>query len=126
MLSADYFTVTKEIFNTSIITFRKQPPDVFCEKKVFLKISQNSQENTCTRTSFLIQACNIIKKEALAQVFSSEFCEISKNTFFIEHLCAAASKRFKNVSVYFGKLCIKGKLHFLKRKVKNFLVKVNW
>ena len=26
-------------------------------------------------------ACNFIKKEALAQVFSCEFCEISKNTF---------------------------------------------
>ena len=24
--------------------------------------------------------------ETLAQVFSSEFCEISKNTFFTEHL----------------------------------------
>ena len=27
------------------------------------------------------QACNLIKKENLAQVFSSEFCETSKNTF---------------------------------------------
>ena len=26
--------------------------------------------------------CNFIKKETLAQVFSCEFCEISKNTFF--------------------------------------------
>ena len=32
------------------------------------------------------EACNFIKKETLAQVFSWEFCEISKNTFFIEHL----------------------------------------
>ena len=51
---------------------------------VFLEISQNSQENTCARASFLIMlqaACNIIKKEALAQVFSCEFCEISKSTF---------------------------------------------
>ena len=31
-------------------------------------------------------AGNFIKKETLAQVFSSEFYEISKNTFFIEHL----------------------------------------
>ena len=30
---------------------------------------------------FLEQACNFIKKEILAQVFSCEFCEISKNTF---------------------------------------------
>ena len=27
-------------------------------------------------------ACNFIKKETLALVFSCEFCEISKNTFF--------------------------------------------
>ena len=29
---------------------------------------------------------NFIKNEILAQVFSCEFCEISKNTFFTEHL----------------------------------------
>ena len=27
------------------------------------------------------EACNFIKKETLAKVFSREFCEISKNTF---------------------------------------------
>ena len=36
-------------------------------------------------------ACNFIKKEILAQVFSCEFCEISKNTFFTEHVWATAS-----------------------------------
>ena len=41
-------------------------------KKVLLEITQNSQENTC----------NFIKKETLAQLFSCEFHEISKNTFF--------------------------------------------
>ena len=46
-------------------------------KKVFLEISQKSQGNTCN--SFLI---NYVKKEALAQVLSCKFCEISKNTFF--------------------------------------------
>ena len=53
-------------------------------KKVFLEISQNSQENTCARVSFLIkfQAGNFIKKETLAQVFCCEFYEIPKNTFF--------------------------------------------
>ena len=29
----------------------------------------------------LPQACNFNKKETLAQMFSCEFCEISKNTF---------------------------------------------
>ena len=47
-------------------------------KKVFLKISQNSKENTCARVSFLKKS---IKKETLAQVFSYKFCEITKNTF---------------------------------------------
>ena len=52
-------------------------------ENVFVEISQNSQENTCARVSLL--------KETLAQVFSCEFCEISTNTFFTEHLWATAS-----------------------------------
>ena len=62
-------------------------------KKVFLEISQNSQENTCARVFFKIrpQACNFTKKETPAQVFSCGFCEISKNTFFTEQLWATAS-----------------------------------
>ena len=38
-----------------------------------------------------VGACNSIKKETLAQVFSYEFCKSSKNTFFTEHLWATAS-----------------------------------
>ena len=60
---------------------------------MFLEISQNSQENTCARVSFLIKACNFIKKETLAQVLSCKFCEIFKKTFFTEHLWATASKK---------------------------------
>ena len=37
-------------------------------------------------------ACNFIKKEFLAQVFSFEFCEILKNTYFTEHLRKIASE----------------------------------
>ena len=61
-----------------LITVQKQPPEVLFRKKVFLEISQNSQENTCARASFLIK---YIKKETLAQVFSCECCDISKNKF---------------------------------------------
>ena len=54
-------------------------------KKVFLKISQNSQENTCARVAFLIKlqswGLHFVEKENLAQVFSCEICEISKSTF---------------------------------------------
>ena len=41
------------------------------------------------------EVCNFIKKEALAQVFSCEFYEISKNTFFTEHLWTTASDSIK-------------------------------
>ena len=53
-------------------------------KKVFLKISQNSQKNTCARVSFFIKLP--AKKETPGQVFSCEFCKIFKNTFSTEHL----------------------------------------
>ena len=36
--------------------------------------------------------CQSFKKETLAQVFSCEFCEFSKNTFFTEHLRTTASE----------------------------------
>ena len=55
------------------------------QKKLFLEISQNSQENTRAKVSFLIKvqaSGNFIKKETLALVFFCEFCEISKNNFF--------------------------------------------
>ena len=45
---------------------------------MFLEISQNPQEIACARASFLIK---FIKKETLEQVFSCEFCEISRNIF---------------------------------------------
>ena len=49
---------------------------------------------------------NFIKKETLAQVFSCEFCEIFKNTFFAEHLWMTASvpniKIFKNLGFLTG------------------------
>ena len=51
--------------------YRSSRPDVFCEKGA---------------------ACNFIKKETLAQVFSCEFCEISKNTFFYRTPLVAASE----------------------------------
>ena len=45
-------------------------------KKLFLDILQNSQENSL----------QLYEKAALAQMFSCEFCKISKDTFFVEHL----------------------------------------
>ena len=58
-------------------------------KKLFLEIPQNSIGK------HLCQGLFFIKKEALAQVFSCEFCQISKNIFFAERLRATASKYIK-------------------------------
>ena len=63
-------------------------------KGVLRSFAKFTGKHLCQRL-FLIkfQACNFIKKESLAQVFSYEFCEISKNTF-TEHLWATASEYY--------------------------------
>ena len=66
-------------------------------EKLFTEISQNSQENSYVSVSFLMKLqvldLQLNKKETLAQVFSCEFYEISKNTFFYRTPPVAASKR---------------------------------
>ena len=49
--------------------FQKQPPKVFCKKKVFLEILQNSQENTCARVLFLTKLQDL-------QTTASVTCEV--------------------------------------------------
>ena len=51
---------------------------------MFLEASQNPQENTCARVS-------------LTQVVPWEFCEVSKDTFFTEHLWTVASVRLNSL-----------------------------
>ena len=63
-------------------------------EKVFLEISQNSQESSCARVFFnrvTGLACNFITKETLAQVFSCKFCETSKNTVLYNRTPTVAS-----------------------------------
>ena len=67
---------------------------------VFLKIPQNLQENICARASFFIKmqasACNFIKEQTPAQVFSCEFGEIFKNTVLYRTTPMATSKHWTN------------------------------
>ena len=68
-------------------------------RKLFLEISQNSQESTCVGVSFLMksyrpEACKFVKKETPTQVLSFEFCEVFKNTFFCKTPLVAASVEF--------------------------------
>ena len=39
--------------DVSIYETQKQQVEVFCKKRLFLEISQISQENTCARAAFL-------------------------------------------------------------------------
>ena len=41
------------------------------------------------------EACNFIKKETLALVFSCDFCETSKNTFYRAPLVAASESSLR-------------------------------
>ena len=63
---------------------------MFYKKKVFVKLSQNSQENTCVEVSFLINVqawgLQLYLKRDSDTVFSCEFCKTFKNKFFTEYL----------------------------------------
>ena len=80
--SFDWFLYDRNIDPNGLIwqikNYRNSRPDVF-SKKGFLKISQNSEENTCARVSFFNNV-------------SFEFCEISRNTFIYRTPPVAASE----------------------------------
>ena len=62
---------------------RSSHPEVFCKKGAFCK------------KGVMPQACSFMKKEALAQVFSCEFC---KTPFFTEHLLWLLLRNHKKIS----------------------------
>ena len=84
-------------------TYRSSRPEVFCKKG---------------------DACKSIKKETLAQIFSCEFCEISKNntSYRTPLVAASARKVFRETNIsyplirtrtqgvrstsFFGKFCV--------------------
>ena len=62
-------------------------------------MTQSSESRSSHRRCTLKKenkAYSFVKTETLAQVLSSEFCEISKNTFFTEHLLATGSEIYEN------------------------------
>ena len=67
---------------------------MFCEKSVLRNFAKFVRKHLCQSVFFnkvAGAACNFIKRETLAQVFSCEFCKISKNTFFYRTPPVAAS-----------------------------------
>ena len=78
MFSKNSKTIKSEqeaLFKSSLVRThralgKEAPAGDILKENVFLEISQNSQENTCARVSFLLkllaEACSFIKKETLA------------------------------------------------------------
>ena len=64
---------------------RSTRPDIFCKKGVLRNFTKFTVKHLCQSLFFnkvaVEVACNFTKKETLVQVFSCEFCKISKNTF---------------------------------------------
>ena len=54
---------------------------------------------------FMLEACDFIEKETLAQVFLCELCKIFKNTFFIEHLWWLLLFQLSSLQLYFAEKC---------------------
>ena len=84
-----YFKTFDEKSSTSvrnvIPSFRSSRPEV-----LRLVLRCRGVQRSCR-----LDACNFIQKETLAQVFSCEFCEISKNTFSSRTPSVAASDLWK-------------------------------
>ena len=74
-----------------LTVFRSSHRRCSVRKCVFRNFSKFTGKQLCQNLFFnKVQAWGL-KKETLAQVFSCEFWEISKNIFFAEHLWATAS-----------------------------------
>ena len=77
---------TRKNHSTQYFTIgRSSRPEVFCKKGVLKNFTKLAGKHLCQRLFF--------KKESLAQMFSCEFCEISKNTFFYRTPLVAASEQ---------------------------------
>ena len=75
---------------------RSSRPEVFRKKGVLRNFAKFTGKHLRQSLFFNkvagLRPATSLKKETLAQVFSCEFCEISKNTFFHRTPLVAASK----------------------------------
>ena len=77
------------------------------EKGVLINFTKFTGKHLCQSLFFNkvagLRPAFLFKKETLEQVFSCQFCEISKNTFFIEHPSTTASEYI--IAVYVDWIC---------------------
>ena len=78
---SNYSFITLILFRTNTLCFDKLIQNKITKNLRIVRGSHRRKKG----------ACGFIKNDTLAQVLYSEFCEILKNNFFAEHLCATSS-----------------------------------
>ena len=90
MFSCEYYKIFKDNYFVEHLRCRSSRPEVFCEKGILRNFAKFAEKYLCQSLFFnkvaRVSFSSFIKKETLTQVPSCEFCVISKNTFFTEHL----------------------------------------
>ena len=89
ILSTEKYQMIKQVFLQTM--FRTEAVAQRCSvKKVLLKISQNSQENTCARASFNkvagLRSANLFKKRFWHRCFPVHFAKFPRTPFLRERL----------------------------------------
>ena len=97
---------------SKICQTEKQPPELFIIKGVLRNVAKLTGKHLCQSLFF--------NKETLAQVFSREFCEISKYTFFKQHFRTTASAQAHS-SVFVSSMSNISEYHEGTRIVSSFL-----
>ena len=101
------------------VKFKSSRPEVFC-KKMFLEISQNSQENTRARVSFLVKlqarSAALLKKILWHRCFPVNFAKFLRKHFLTEHLWWLLLKVYSKVPLAY---CINSLLliHFQQKNL---------
>ena len=87
-----HLRTTASVFQLALLCFhfQKQSPEVSVRKGTLRNFKKFTGKHLCQSLCFN-KACNFIKREFMAMVFSCEFFEISMNTFFTEHVWVTAS-----------------------------------
>ena len=84
--------IVKKIMNTLSLSFEGKWCEITLLRSSHRRCSvKKGVLRNSTKFTEMPEACNFIKKESLTQVISCEFCKISQNTFFTEHLRVTAS-----------------------------------
>ena len=88
-----------------MLKVRSSRSKVFCKKGVFKKFPKITSKTPVPESLFQhscrAQACNFIKKEFLAQVFSMNFAKFLRTPFLTEYIWRLLLKSVKTACLYF-------------------------